>query len=333
MCWSLSSGTGLPPLATACRALQAALRRTMVRAAAGCAALLVARAAGLGRLPWRDASPTASPRTTRSSTGGSAPSRRAWPRPLPAAPTTRDRSPAPSPAARSAATSRSRRNGASAPIAGRPWTSPSSASRRRWRKQNGPESTRYCGGCHDPISLFSGTKNIFTPGPHEPGGLQRGRLLPVLPLHPEDRRAGQRQLRGGPAAGATSSSCATAGRPAVLRDFLIRAYPRQHVQRPLQAPLQDARVLRRLPQAVHRPGGEQRRLGPAPEPVRQLEEQPLEPPGRRGQDHRVPRVPHAAHGVARPGGGRRPRLQPQRRPTASIAATGSSARTRPCPRC
>ena len=24
-------------------------------------------------------------------------------------------------------------------------------------KQNGPESTRYCGGCHDPISLFSGT--------------------------------------------------------------------------------------------------------------------------------------------------------------------------------
>jgi hypothetical protein len=28
-------------------------------------------------------------------------------------------------------------------------------------KQNGPESTRYCGGCHDPISLFSGTKNIL----------------------------------------------------------------------------------------------------------------------------------------------------------------------------
>ncbi len=29
-------------------------------------------------------------------------------------------------------------------------------------EQNGPESTRYCGGCHDPISLFSGTKNIYT---------------------------------------------------------------------------------------------------------------------------------------------------------------------------
>ncbi|HET7103466.1 MAG TPA: multiheme c-type cytochrome, partial [Terracidiphilus sp.] len=29
-------------------------------------------------------------------------------------------------------------------------------------RQSGPESTRYCGGCHDPISLFSGTKNIFS---------------------------------------------------------------------------------------------------------------------------------------------------------------------------
>jgi len=29
-------------------------------------------------------------------------------------------------------------------------------------KLNGPESTRYCGGCHDPISLFSGTKNLYT---------------------------------------------------------------------------------------------------------------------------------------------------------------------------
>ncbi len=28
-------------------------------------------------------------------------------------------------------------------------------------EQNSPESTRYCGGCHDPISLFSGTKNLF----------------------------------------------------------------------------------------------------------------------------------------------------------------------------
>ena len=28
-------------------------------------------------------------------------------------------------------------------------------------EQNGPESTRYCAGCHDPISLFAGAKNLY----------------------------------------------------------------------------------------------------------------------------------------------------------------------------
>lgn len=29
-------------------------------------------------------------------------------------------------------------------------------------KNEGPESTRYCAGCHDPISLYSGSKNIYS---------------------------------------------------------------------------------------------------------------------------------------------------------------------------
>lgn len=41
-------------------------------------------------------------------------------------------------------------------------------------KQNGPESTRYCGGCHDPISLFSGTKNIFSDNLTRLEGYQEG---------------------------------------------------------------------------------------------------------------------------------------------------------------
>ncbi len=28
-------------------------------------------------------------------------------------------------------------------------------------RQNGPDSTRYCGGCHDPLSLFAGAKTVF----------------------------------------------------------------------------------------------------------------------------------------------------------------------------
>ncbi len=41
-------------------------------------------------------------------------------------------------------------------------------------KQNGPESTRYCGGCHDPISLFSGTKNLFVANLTSLQGYQEG---------------------------------------------------------------------------------------------------------------------------------------------------------------
>ena len=40
--------------------------------------------------------------------------------------------------------------------------------------QNGAVSTRYCGGCHDPISLFSGTKNIFTEDLTNLTGYQEG---------------------------------------------------------------------------------------------------------------------------------------------------------------
>ena len=34
---------------------------------------------------------------------------------------------------------------------------------------NGPESTRYCGGCHDPIALFSGARNIYDQDLSSPG--------------------------------------------------------------------------------------------------------------------------------------------------------------------
>ena len=41
-------------------------------------------------------------------------------------------------------------------------------------EQNGAESTRHCGGCHDPISLFSGAKNIFTEDLTSLTGYQEG---------------------------------------------------------------------------------------------------------------------------------------------------------------
>lgn len=101
-------------------------------------------------------------------------------------------------------------------------------------KQNGPVSTRYCGGCHDPISLFSGTKNVYTEDENLTGahGYQEG--ISCLSCHsvretdikgnahyvmdPPPRYVGELETDAG----------ATAWRP--LRDFLIRAYPDRHVQ-------------------------------------------------------------------------------------------------------
>ncbi|MFN8583604.1 MAG: DUF4405 domain-containing protein [Gemmatimonadaceae bacterium] len=40
-------------------------------------------------------------------------------------------------------------------------------------QQNGPESTRYCAGCHDPISLFAGTKNLFATNSPTPSAATR----------------------------------------------------------------------------------------------------------------------------------------------------------------
>jgi Cytochrome c554 and c-prime len=95
-------------------------------------------------------------------------------------------------------------------------------------RQNGPESTRYCGGCHDPISLFSGTKNIFAAHLTELAGYEEGVSCLVCHSIRKTDLAGNAnyvitqpdrylfELRQGRAARTAS-------------DFLIRAYPRHHV--------------------------------------------------------------------------------------------------------
>ncbi len=95
-------------------------------------------------------------------------------------------------------------------------------------KQNGPESTRYCGGCHDPISLFSGTKNIFAENLTGLAGYQEG--VSCLSCH----SVRQTDLEGNanyeivqPARYLFELDDRPAAR--FMRDFLIRAYPRRHV--------------------------------------------------------------------------------------------------------
>lgn len=101
-------------------------------------------------------------------------------------------------------------------------------------KQNGPTSTRYCGGCHDPISLFSGTKNIYTDERQLTAleGYREG--ISCLVCHAVREtdikgnahftvKAPQRYI------GEMEYEQTKSQSWQLVRDFLIRAYPREHV--------------------------------------------------------------------------------------------------------
>lgn len=94
-------------------------------------------------------------------------------------------------------------------------------------KQNGPESTRYCGGCHDPISLFSGTKNIFVENLTGLHGYQEG--VSCLACH----AIRETDIKGNANYTVTQPQeylwqWATNGVGRWARDFLIRSYPAEH---------------------------------------------------------------------------------------------------------
>ncbi|MFQ5876611.1 MAG: multiheme c-type cytochrome [Acidobacteriota bacterium] len=94
-------------------------------------------------------------------------------------------------------------------------------------RQNGPESTRYCGGCHDPISLFSGTKNIFTDDLTSLAGYNEGvSCLVCHSIRKTDLEGNANYVIAQPARYLFELR---EGRPArAMRDFLIRSYPRRH---------------------------------------------------------------------------------------------------------
>jgi len=96
-------------------------------------------------------------------------------------------------------------------------------------QQNGPESTRYCGGCHDPISLFSGTKNLFVENLTNLEGYQEG--ISCLVCH----AIRETDLQGNANYVITQSKeylwqWEKEGPGKLVRDFLIRTYPKNHNQ-------------------------------------------------------------------------------------------------------
>lgn len=94
-------------------------------------------------------------------------------------------------------------------------------------KQNGAESTRYCGGCHDPASLFSGTKNIFTEDLTSLRGYQEGISCIVChSIRDTDLQgnANYTMIQPKRYVGETEE-----GFGKFMSDFLIRTYPDQHL--------------------------------------------------------------------------------------------------------
>ena len=103
------------------------------------------------------------------------------------------------------------------------------AVQRMMGEQNGPESTRYCGGCHDPISLFAGTKNLFQDDLTNPIGFDEG--ISCITCHAIQ----QTDVQGNANYTVTQPERymfeLREGKTAqFVSDFLIRAYPKQHVE-------------------------------------------------------------------------------------------------------
>jgi hypothetical protein len=95
-------------------------------------------------------------------------------------------------------------------------------------KQNGPESTRYCGGCHDPISLFSGAKTIFNDRLTGLAGYNEGvSCLVCHSVRKTDLEGNANFIMARPTRYLFELREGRGAR--LMRDFLIRSYPRRHV--------------------------------------------------------------------------------------------------------
>ena len=94
-------------------------------------------------------------------------------------------------------------------------------------EQNGAESTRYCGGCHDPISLFSGSKNIFVEDLTGLHGYNEGvSCLSCHAIRETDLQGNANYVMSQPAEYLWQWE--STGIKGVVRDFLIRTYPDEH---------------------------------------------------------------------------------------------------------
>ena len=98
---------------------------------------------------------------------------------------------------------------------------------KNFAKDRNTEETRYCAGCHDPISLFSGAKDIQNLELNAPG-IQEGISCAVChSISRVDQRGNADYVVTAPRKYLWEVSD---GMKKFVSDFLIRAYPRQHLE-------------------------------------------------------------------------------------------------------
>ena len=85
---------------------------------------------------------------------------------------------------------------------------------------NGAESTRYCAGCHDPIALFSGSKNIYDQDLSSPGADEGVSCASCHSIVRTDVEGNANYTMAAPVRYLAEDS--------LVGRFLIRAYPRHH---------------------------------------------------------------------------------------------------------
>ncbi|CAN5234426.1 hypothetical protein BH09GEM1_BH09GEM1_11860 [soil metagenome] len=96
-------------------------------------------------------------------------------------------------------------------------------------QQNGAESTRYCGGCHDPISLFAGAKNIFNEDLTNLVGYKEGiSCIACHAIKKTDVKGNAAYVMAQPDRYLFELERGDAAR--AVSNFLIRAYPRHHIE-------------------------------------------------------------------------------------------------------
>ncbi|MCG8457679.1 MAG: hypothetical protein MI919_15495 [Holophagales bacterium] len=103
---------------------------------------------------------------------------------------------------------------------------PFQAVQKLFAEEREPAETRYCAGCHDPISLFAGAKDMSHQDLSAPGVDEGISCVACHAISRVDQRGNADYVLTPPARylGELGS-----GRAKWLGDFLIRAYPRQHL--------------------------------------------------------------------------------------------------------